>query len=299
MFGQGVWIMRNGYSKDKSAFTLIELLVVISIIALLLSILMPALSKVKEKGKQVVCASQMRQWVIACNTFAASNDDAIPYAAADLGSSVYAGWWFDELAPYLSDKTDTDTSDDIGNPYYSSVITENWYLKVRWCPSSRKRSQDRYETLEQMNIDIGKGDKCSYAVNFGWYPIRSAPKLVAPFRYGKFGSETAPPMKLSKIRSPGSVMAFSETNGGAVIVNPLEPHFGPFLWVYDTDGDGDGDSRWDGVNEYSGFKPKIHSDGSNVALMDGHVEYVKFKKLWAVDDTTATIPTHPFWKMKR
>lgn len=45
----------------NTGFTLIELLVVISIIALLLSILMPALNKVKESARKVLCASQMRQ----------------------------------------------------------------------------------------------------------------------------------------------------------------------------------------------------------------------------------------------
>ncbi len=56
-------------------FTLIELLVVIAIIALLLSILMPALSMVKLKAASVVCASHLRQMGIVFQTYATANND--------------------------------------------------------------------------------------------------------------------------------------------------------------------------------------------------------------------------------
>ena len=59
-------------------FTLIELLVVISIIALLLSILMPALSKVRVQARQAVCVSNCRQWSLATVNYAVDNEDKFP-----------------------------------------------------------------------------------------------------------------------------------------------------------------------------------------------------------------------------
>lgn len=58
-------------------FTLVELLVVISIIALLLAVLMPALSKARDQGQRVVCLSNLRSLTTAWCTYAADNSYAI------------------------------------------------------------------------------------------------------------------------------------------------------------------------------------------------------------------------------
>ncbi len=59
----------------KKAFTLIELLVVISIIALLVSILMPALGNAKKQAKAVVCQSNLSQWSKMFLTYTLDNND--------------------------------------------------------------------------------------------------------------------------------------------------------------------------------------------------------------------------------
>ena len=57
-------------STRKRGFTLIELLVVIAIIALLLSILVPALSQVKERGRRIACRSNLKQLGMAYTMYA-------------------------------------------------------------------------------------------------------------------------------------------------------------------------------------------------------------------------------------
>lgn len=63
---------------DRRGFTLIELLVVISIIALLIAILMPALAKAREQARTIQCASQVRQLSVAMTLYASDNDDTLP-----------------------------------------------------------------------------------------------------------------------------------------------------------------------------------------------------------------------------
>ena len=74
----------------KKAFTLIELLVVISIIALLMSVLMPALGKAKELAKDVICKSNLHQWSIVYATYVSQNDDKF-YTAWNVNADVVGG----------------------------------------------------------------------------------------------------------------------------------------------------------------------------------------------------------------
>ena len=61
----------------QSGFTLIELLVVIAIIAVLMGILMPALTRVREQGKRVVCLNNLKQLTMAWIMYADANDDKL------------------------------------------------------------------------------------------------------------------------------------------------------------------------------------------------------------------------------
>lgn len=66
-----------------AAFTLVELLVVISIIALLMAILIPSLSKARDQSKVAVCLSNLRQIGIAIHTYADQYNGAIPRGPTD------------------------------------------------------------------------------------------------------------------------------------------------------------------------------------------------------------------------
>lgn len=75
----------------KRGFTLVELLVVISIIALLLAILMPALSKVRSQATRVVCSSYLHSWGIALSLYAIDNKNYFPYNSVAIPPDIPVG----------------------------------------------------------------------------------------------------------------------------------------------------------------------------------------------------------------
>ena len=74
-------------------FTLIELLVVIAVIAILAALLFPVFATAREKGRQITCASNVRQLGMAFGLYAQDNDDVLPGAAdGPPGAGVTGGW---------------------------------------------------------------------------------------------------------------------------------------------------------------------------------------------------------------
>ncbi|OGV46009.1 MAG: hypothetical protein A2017_22250 [Lentisphaerae bacterium GWF2_44_16] len=93
-------IFKNHSYRNKKIFTIIELLVVIAIISILAAMLLPALSKAKERVQQINCMSNMKQTGLAIRSYANDWEDYFMPAGSATGS-----WWQQVLVNnnYLKD----------------------------------------------------------------------------------------------------------------------------------------------------------------------------------------------------
>ena len=228
----------------KKGFTLIELLVVISIIALLLAILMPALGKVKEKARSVVCKANLKQWGLIINLYAQDNDGQMQ----DNGDGMPSGRvWYNLYRDYYQDE------------------------KIRFCVSAQKqdpaKGRGTAKTAWTTVYNNGQPDDIgSYAMN-SWM---QSPRVVDQWwdqNYGQYYWRT------TDVAQAKNIPAFLD--GATRALNPIESDGNEAPTEPDQM-----DPGW----SHSMKRVCIdrHSGTVNVVFLDGHADKVHLKALWSL-----------------
>ena len=149
----------TGASQNSKGFTLVELLVVVAIIALLVSILLPALGRAKEQVKLTLCTSNVRSIGVAWRMYAGENNAFPPM----LSGSKTAGAYADALR---MGETCTETDLGTGAQQNLCLLVNNgaapWGIFL--CPSTRHKEADRSHAGKKFGLGEGSTIYCDYAV---------------------------------------------------------------------------------------------------------------------------------------
>ncbi|MHC4437624.1 MAG: type II secretion system protein [Planctomycetota bacterium] len=128
----------------RRGFTLIELLVVIAIIALLMSILMPALQRVKKQAQAVACTSTLKQWGLIWYMYTEDNDGKFPTGASVAGDATND--WPEVLWDYYMKRGSLTLCPSARKPHNERVRFAfgawNWTKSGGWTGLKDKQAED-------------------------------------------------------------------------------------------------------------------------------------------------------------
>lgn len=129
---EGVPMPRQS-TRTFSAFTLIELLVVVSIIALLIGILLPALGRGRAAARNAVCQSNLRQWAVGAHAYLTENRMFLPSegSVSNPATEDDPAAWYNNLPKFAGARRYKDVFDGSANA--EKFPNEN----IWWCPEAR------------------------------------------------------------------------------------------------------------------------------------------------------------------
>lgn len=247
-------------SKLRQGFTLIELLVVISIIALLVSLLLPALTSARQAAKQLVCTNLLRTYAAAGSTYMVDFDGATPAAQRDalrgggLSNPPYSNYWASVLMRHQYLGSPAQVREMLCPTYVDEFLPHEVYAG----DGGATLPINTTNYLWSLHVV-----RCYSMTNLGGFP--ALPNGVSPTA----GPHETPWVvyRPDRIERPSEFLFLAPM---FISYSPTETPRMASLQQLSLEVTWDGDFyRWNNTANWLGNN--IHGDSSNYAFYDGHV----------------------------
>ena len=232
----------NCRRTKQAGFTLIELLVVIAIIAILASLLLPALALAKERAKRTRCMSNIRQVGVAAHMYAGDFQDFLPpMSGRGPGGGLATGNW-----PW-----------DMPTSVVTNMLQRGFVRDILYCPSFAKQNDDALWDFTPNFKVLG------YA-----FATKDSPRVIATNRFEKLRATLIQTAAGDIIIEPTDavIIADATLSATANLNNPAANNF--------TEVRG----GWSEIHSSPHLADSI-PDGGNMLFMDGHAEWRVFEKM--------------------
>ncbi len=274
------------YDEHSSrAFTLIELLVVISIIALLMGILLPVLSRVRRSARSVVCLANVKRLALAGVMYVQTNGAFPPHRMRrknfldpDNFVNKYGRdrprwqWFFDQaVGPVIDPSGWVKQQGDVFGDGDTLMMTNDYFI----CPEFRHPQYSVY--------DIRNG---SYGYNYQYLGnARDRPDL------GRFQNF---PVRESTIVRPSTTIVVGDGRGSRHPHGQHSYKLDPAKIALSTGAIYFGDWRQPTIEQQHCPAEDRHSHKANVSFLDGHAKGMPLDELgYVVDENGLVIANHP------